>query len=369
FDASFNGVDGLTCHEFIQAIRKQAFNEGKSQDSRWMAEIASFQFSGPALEWFEELEDATQEDWRLLKRAILRQYAPSSHEATTRDADPGIGRDYGTHELMFQGKDGEEAERFVQFVRMKAFQAGKSDDDKWMAELAAAHLLGPAVRWHSELSQAVRTSWRLLEKSILRSFSNGIKAVGLNAKRISIAQWNTVIRASALQFPTSQEEWLERGRRRRADMNLPLSWKVTWHLVEQGEKIPFNAIPVDFETRLYSIRVWYEGGLTIGKYVPRNARVCISWYGKEIHHNGPFEILVGDATAVHWVSPKADPFVGVEGGFETAFESALLVVRAKEPSLWEPGKAFSADYQGYFGSNGKEYRRPIDQMQVLAWKA
>lgn len=198
---------------------------------------------------------------------------PVADPPSNTDADPGMGKDYRTHELIFEGKDGKEAERFVQFVRMKAFQAEKSDDDKWMAALAAAHLLGPALRWHSELPLTVRTSWERLERAVLLSFSSDIKAVGLNAKRISITQWNTVVLASALQFPTSQEEWLEQGRRRRAEMNLPLSWKVTWHLVEQGEKVPLNAIPVDPETRLYSIRVWYEGGLTIGKYVLKSARM------------------------------------------------------------------------------------------------
>ncbi|KAG8949499.1 hypothetical protein FRC00_008110, partial [Tulasnella sp. 408] len=370
FDASFNGVDGLTCHEFIQAIRKQAFSEGKSQDSRWMAEIASLQFSGPALEWFEELDDTTQADWGLLKRAILRQYVPSSHQAVIRDADSGAARDDKTHELNFEGKDGKEVEKFVQFIRRKAFQAEKSEDDKWMANLAATHLLGPALRWHSELPPAVQTSWKLLEKIIFRSFSSEINTVDLNAKRISIAQWNTVARASALHFPKSEEEWLERGRRRRADMNLPIPWKVTWHLVEQGEKFPINAISVSPERRdFYHIRAWYQGGLTIGKYFLSHARAWIAWYGKELPYDGLFEVLVGDTTAVHWVRPNAGKLIAVEGGYETAFESALLVARVKEGKLWEPGKAFSADCQGYFPWWGEEHRRPIEEVQVLAWKA
>lgn len=87
-EVKFDGIDGVTCHEFIQAVRKYAFDEGHSNDNKWAAEIASFRFSGPALKWFEELDDATQEDWKLLKRALLHQYAEPSCDAARRGRSP-----------------------------------------------------------------------------------------------------------------------------------------------------------------------------------------------------------------------------------------------------------------------------------------
>lgn len=188
------------------------------------------------------------------------------------DVDLDISSDDTPRELIFEGKDGKEAEAFVLFVRQQAFQAEKLENDKWMAGFAATHLLGAALRWHSQLSQSTQSSWKRLERVILETFSGNVQTVGLNAKRISIAQWNTVVCASSLRFPTSEEEWLERGRQRRAAMSLPNSWKVTWFLVEPGEKLPFNAIPTNIETQAhYSIRFWHEGGLTIGKYVKDQA--------------------------------------------------------------------------------------------------
>ncbi|KAG8903230.1 hypothetical protein FRC01_009287, partial [Tulasnella sp. 417] len=94
----------------------------------------------------------------------------------------------------------------------------------------------------------------------------------------------------------------------------------------------------------------------------------IPWYGKELPYDGPFEVLVGDATALRWVCPKEGGFVAVEGGFEAAFESALLVARVKEGDFWEPGKVFSADYRAYFGWYSNEHQRPIEKVEVLAWK-
>lgn len=97
------------------------------------------------------------------------------------------------------------------------------------------------------------------------------------------------------------------------------------------------------------------------------AESFVPWYGKEELYSGPFEVLVGDNTAVRWVYPKDNAFVAVEGGFEAAFESALLVARVREGAAWLPGKVFSAGHQAYFGWYWKEHRRPIEGVQVLAW--
>ncbi|KAG8910640.1 hypothetical protein FRC01_006219, partial [Tulasnella sp. 417] len=70
----FTGTGGLTSHEFIRAIRQHAVEAGKSRDEQWMADYASISLAGEALMWFEDLDDETQTDWKLLRRAIISQY-------------------------------------------------------------------------------------------------------------------------------------------------------------------------------------------------------------------------------------------------------------------------------------------------------
>ncbi|KAG8900196.1 hypothetical protein FRC00_013999, partial [Tulasnella sp. 408] len=60
---------------FIRAIREEAMKAEKQTDNRWIADYASIRFDGDALKWFETLEDETQADWRLLRRAILSHYS------------------------------------------------------------------------------------------------------------------------------------------------------------------------------------------------------------------------------------------------------------------------------------------------------
>lgn len=57
-------------------------------------------------------------------------------------------------------------------------------------------------------------------------------------------------------------------------------WTVGWYLVEAGEPIPLNAIPTGHEGggSIFSVRVWHEGGLTLGKY------------GR--HHRGIFQFSI-----------------------------------------------------------------------------
>lgn len=77
---TFNGVDGVDCYEFIQAIRRRALDEGKSRDDAWVADMVALCFSGPALKWFESLDDDSQRDWKLLRQAIVRKYGDPSYE-------------------------------------------------------------------------------------------------------------------------------------------------------------------------------------------------------------------------------------------------------------------------------------------------
>lgn len=78
-DLVFTG-GGEECEMFIVAVKKQAFKAGKATDSAWAAQFAGTCFAGAALRWYEALDDATQSDWGLLRRALLARYPPSMSE-------------------------------------------------------------------------------------------------------------------------------------------------------------------------------------------------------------------------------------------------------------------------------------------------
>ncbi|KAG8963923.1 hypothetical protein FRC00_004490 [Tulasnella sp. 408] len=61
--------------DFIQAVNKRAYAAGKQKDSSWIAEFAYPFFSRQALRWYEELDEETQNDWKLLKRAIFAEFS------------------------------------------------------------------------------------------------------------------------------------------------------------------------------------------------------------------------------------------------------------------------------------------------------
>ncbi|KAG8960446.1 hypothetical protein FRC05_006842 [Tulasnella sp. 425] len=361
---TFNGVDGISCHDFIQAIRQHAFDEGRTRDYAWIADLASLRFSGPALKWFESLDDATQEDWKLLKRAILRQYAEPTYEAAMNEPTAG-----DIQVFTFEGREEDNVQRFIQAIRQHAFTTGKLHDDVWMADLASTLLLGPAFEWHSKLAPNTRSNWTLLEKALTQSFDPPVQSWGLDAKRISIRDWEPGVRASCLRLPKSEEEWLAQGRRRRAEMSSSPPWSVAWFLVEEGEQIPPHSIPMGSEEggHLFSIRVWKEGGLTLGKHGRHHSQGYIPWYNKELPWKGPYEILVGDQTAVRWVSPGEGSFAAVEGGYEATFPAALLIAQTEMEGTLQPGKAFSGDRGAYFGWRWDEHWRWNNDVKILAW--
>ncbi|KAG8909666.1 hypothetical protein FRC00_009691, partial [Tulasnella sp. 408] len=82
-DLHFTGESGEEAEDFIQAVNKRAYAAGKQRDNAWIAEFAYPFFSRKALRWYEDLDEGIQNDWKLLKRAILaeftgRQPAPST---------------------------------------------------------------------------------------------------------------------------------------------------------------------------------------------------------------------------------------------------------------------------------------------------
>lgn len=282
---TFNGVDSLGYQEFLQQVRRTAFNKGKSQDFAWMAALAALHFSGDALKWYERLDDDTQKDWNLLRKAVVDKYGSEPDEEPADEANP-------------------------------------------------EDLLLPA--------------------------------------RIEIAIWTAPILASSLRFPRTEDEWMDEARERKAKFSGNAK-VVYWHLVETGDPLPRNAIPTGNEhgKKLFSVRVWKNGGLTVGKQVRaglcwNNTRAWIPWYGIEVPWSGPFEILVGDPSAVRWVSPRdAGRFHAVEGGFEIGREQALFIAQFNHLGQLEPGKVFSADGQGHFGGWLFEFHN--HDFRVLAW--
>lgn len=70
----FKGIHADEAESFIQAIRKAAYDENKSGDDAWMANLATTCFRGRAMRWHARLERAVQQDWYLLVQAILDEW-------------------------------------------------------------------------------------------------------------------------------------------------------------------------------------------------------------------------------------------------------------------------------------------------------
>ncbi|KAG8930702.1 hypothetical protein FRC00_001011 [Tulasnella sp. 408] len=88
----FRGTDATEAEEFVAHIYQVAQREGRIRDDAWIADFAVACFIGDALRWYDELEPEVQNDWRLLKRAILQKYPPDSLSRSIEswDQDPTI---------------------------------------------------------------------------------------------------------------------------------------------------------------------------------------------------------------------------------------------------------------------------------------
>lgn len=73
-EVSFSGADGAEAERFVTAVRRRAFAEGKTKDAVWMADYASTRLEREAVRWFETLHEDVQEDWKLLRRALLERW-------------------------------------------------------------------------------------------------------------------------------------------------------------------------------------------------------------------------------------------------------------------------------------------------------
>ena len=73
-DLIFHGIDGDECDRFVAAITQTAFQEKKLRDQAWMADMALAGMRGKALRWYSSLDEEVQLNWRLLHKALVKQY-------------------------------------------------------------------------------------------------------------------------------------------------------------------------------------------------------------------------------------------------------------------------------------------------------
>ncbi|KAG8916129.1 hypothetical protein FRC01_003361, partial [Tulasnella sp. 417] len=333
-----------------------------------------------ALEWFESLEDDTQSDWKLLRRAILARYAEHGSDKSTdnfQSTPENQETEQGMSILVFTGKDKDECRQFVRTIRLWAKAEGKINDSSWMCEAAYPCFSGDALEWYASLSADVQNEWRLLERAILKDYPLP-PTLAICPARIRIDDWFTTIPPSlSIQSIRSQADWLAQARERRRmyleahDPSIPC-----WLLVENGDELPQNALRTGFDKsgHLYSARVWQDEGLHLGKCGRHFNGAHIPWAGKTLKSVKPFEVLVGNPSDFQWISipDKASdgkgirhkPFYGVDAGSQTPYK-ASLVHRFRHELGWHPGKAHTGEECGYISFNDEMIGRVT--IIVLAW--
>lgn len=82
-DIIFTGESPEEAEDFIFAIKKRAYSKGKQRDNVWITDFVSVCFAKKALRWYERLDEETQNDWKLLRRAILDEYEETSLPSST----------------------------------------------------------------------------------------------------------------------------------------------------------------------------------------------------------------------------------------------------------------------------------------------
>ncbi|KAG8990364.1 hypothetical protein FRB90_001797 [Tulasnella sp. 427] len=129
---------------------------GKQRDYQWMADYASTCFQGKALRWFSKLDDETQGDWKLLERAMLRDFptdderpasatiptapaaAPPPPAAVASPPPPAEPADEGVFAIAEYDYDRQEDNEISFKDGDKIINVDTSIDDDWWA---GTHLL------------------------------------------------------------------------------------------------------------------------------------------------------------------------------------------------------------------------------------
>lgn len=143
----FFGKDSNECENFIADVMKRAYDQGKQRDDEWIADFVESCLRQDALHWWTELDEATQGSWKLLRKALLLRFGP-----------------------LFSGESGEEAEKFVFWIRQRARNAGKLEDPQWIATFASPFFAGRALRWYSSLQMNVQKDWNALQRAIFMQY-------------------------------------------------------------------------------------------------------------------------------------------------------------------------------------------------------
>lgn len=79
-------------------------------------------------------------------------------------------REQPTSEILFYGRNGEEAEEFVRAVRKWGFTNEKLANSKALADFASTCFTGAALRWYETLDESTKRDWDILRKAILLQY-------------------------------------------------------------------------------------------------------------------------------------------------------------------------------------------------------
>ncbi|KIO30393.1 hypothetical protein M407DRAFT_20465 [Tulasnella calospora MUT 4182] len=143
----FSGPGAKECEEFVAAVIKHAYDQGKPRDDAWIADFAATCLAEDALRWWSGLDEETQGSWKLLRQAMFLKYQP-----------------------LFYGHSGEEAEQFIFSVRQRIRDAGKQKDSDWIITFVSDCFIGNALRWHVSLDSSIQQDWNLLQTAILAQY-------------------------------------------------------------------------------------------------------------------------------------------------------------------------------------------------------
>ncbi|KAG8920681.1 hypothetical protein FRC00_009674, partial [Tulasnella sp. 408] len=256
----FSGKDSDECDNFISAVMRLAFAQGKQRDDAWIADFVASRLTKDALRGWIKLDDETQTSWKLLRRAMDLKYQP-----------------------LFRGGSGEDAEKFVEMVYQRARDAGKQGDNRWIMEFVPTFLSGEALRWYASLDRTARTEWDSFQQAAFARYSredwqssrtSASRQVKLLARLLATTQSKCLFLLSIVPTPAAAVPIAQlrngrlRGRIRFTISSLPshyyVSKKVDWtgyFTVTQslGEALEVEHDPV-FEdlTTLYIAEVRYS---------------------------------------------------------------------------------------------------------------